>query len=274
MKKNLPILFFLVFISTFSQAQIKKMIVGVYTFSTSVESIHASKFLGSITERVVNDLKSTNRVNVIDLTSESARNTAILKAQDNYKAENWIESGKALNAEYVLTGDLGHVKFIKITSSQPNGYKASLSYTVKLIKTETGEIISAQTIDSYDSEIALTPETAFQKSFETTEGKLVEYFLKIFPVKLKVARIEKEKNGKAQEVILQGGSTSGVIAGQLYTVSKIDRSLGSPLPVKIGVIKVLNVINENFSQCKVIEGNKELYDGFTNKDEIECLLTN
>lgn len=249
-----------------------KQILGVSLFTTAAESPMAPKFLSSITERVVDVAKKSNRLQVIDLTSNKARENALKRSQENYKAENWLESGKALNAEYVLTGDLGLLKFIKITSTQPNGYKASIAYTIKIIKTETGEITKTQTFSSYDTEISLMPETAFQKAIESTEQKLLEYFLNEFALTLKIAKLSEEKNGRANGIILQGGATTGAKVGDMFSVVLIDRSLGSPLPKEIGKVKLTTIINDYFSECKVIGGGENISKHFSNKDEIECTL--
>ncbi len=98
------------------------------------------------------------------------------------------------------------------------------------------------------------------------------YLLKEFPLKLKIAKIAAEKNGKAQELILQGGSKFGIQKGDVFSVKFIDRSLGAPLPKEIGKLKVNDVLNEFFTNCKVVAGGDQILQHFTNKDEIECLL--
>ena len=116
-----------------------KLIVGVTKFK-SESNPQAEKYSSAITERVLDILKNSNRFTVIDLTSEDARKEVLERGKENYRADNWIDANKAINAEYTVAADISTLKFIHF-NGQPSGYKVSIGFVLKLIQTETGKII-------------------------------------------------------------------------------------------------------------------------------------
>lgn len=244
-----------------------RLIVGVTKF-TSLD-VRQERFAEMLSERVLDVLNQQNRFIVIDLDG-TARNEVINKAQENYKSANWIESNKSINAEYTLAGVLTSIKFIRLNAGK--GYKATITYTIKLMNTESGEIIQngTATLTSNESEIKLTPETALESAIQTTIPELSNYFSSSFPIKLNLVRIEKEKKEKAISVLLDGGSKLGVQENLVFECYYIDNSLGKPLPKIVGKIKVIKILSEDFSEAKVTTDGKEIYSNFNEEKKIIC----
>jgi len=267
---NRLVFFFLLFtsINGFSQAEEDyRLIVGVAKF-TSLD-VRQEHFAAMLSERVLDVLNQQNRFLVIDLDG-TARNEVINKAQENYKSKNWIESNKSINAEYTLAGVLTSVKFIRLNAGK--GYKATITYTLKIMNTESGEIIQngTVTLTSSESDIKLTPETALESAIQTTIPELSNYITSCFPIKLNLVRIEKEKNEKALSVLLDGGSKVGVQENLVFECYYIDNSLGKPLPRIVGKIKISKILSEDFSEAKVTTDGKEIYTNFKEEKKIIC----
>ncbi|NCT10352.1 MAG: hypothetical protein GW772_09790 [Flavobacteriia bacterium] len=267
---NRLVFFFLLFtsINGFSQAEEDyRLIVGVAKF-TSLD-VRQEHFAAMLSERVLDVLNQQNRFLVIDLDG-TARNEVINKAQENYKSKNWIESNKSINAEYTLAGVLTSVKFIRLNAGK--GYKATITYTLKIMNTESGEIIQngTVTLTSSESDIKLTPETALESAIQTTIPELSNYITSSFPIKLNLVRIEKEKNEKALSVLLDGGSKVGVQENLVFECYYIDNSLGKPLPRIVGKIKISKILSEDFSEAKVTTDGKEIYTNFKEEKKIIC----
>jgi len=267
---NRLVFFFLLFtsINGFSQAEEDyRLIVGVAKF-TSLD-VRQEHFAAMLSERVLDVLNQQNRFLVIDLDG-TARNEVINKAQENYKSKNWIESNKSINAEYTLAGVLTSVKFIRLNAGK--GYKATITYTLKIMNTESGEIIQngTVTLTSSESDIKLTPETALESAIQTTIPELSNYITSSFPIKLNLVRIEKEKNEKALSVLLDGGSKVGVQENLVFECYYIDNSLGKPLPRIVGKIKISKILSEDFSEAKVNTDGKEIYTNFKEEKKIIC----
>jgi len=272
MKKLL--LLFLVFaaIQNASIAQADgKLIVGVTQFTASSNPA-AEKYAGNITERVLDILNNSNRFTVIDLTSEEARKKVLEKAQENYKAENWLDANKAMNAEYTVAADIGTLKFIHITSSQPNGYKVSVGFTLKLIQTESGKIIATQTFQSSESKISITPEGALLEAMTTIQDDLKNYFEDNFPFKSLVVKVQEEKKGEAKSVLILAGTPLKLKKGAEFQIYTIDKTMAKPLSVEIGRVKFESDIDENYSLCKVSSGGDKIFTSLSKSEKVYCKL--
>ena len=270
--RKLLFLFFLSIAANCTQAQNDgKLIVGVTQFTASSNPA-AEKYAGSITERVLDILNNSNRFTVIDLTSEAARKTVLDKAQENYKADNWIDASKAMNAEYTIAADIGTLKFLHITSSQPNGYKVSIGFTLKLIQTESAKIISTQTFQSSESKISITPEGALLEAMNTIQDDLKNYFEQNFPFKTLVVKAQEVKKDEAKSVLILAGTPLKLKKGAEFQVYVIDKSLAKPLSVQIGTIKFDSDIDENYSLCKVSSGGDKIQASLGKTEKVYCKL--
>lgn len=267
MNKLLILLCFLLSLNTIKgqQKNNTQLILGVASFTANTPQ--QQKFTNVLKEQVTDVLNQTGRFKLVDIDG-SARKQSIDKASENYKSDNWIENNKSINAEHTLTAFIGNIKFIKLNGGK--GYKATITYTLKILNTESGKYVKngTHTFSSTESKIMLTPETALQNAIETTNDELKKYITSSFPIKVNIAKIEEEKKGKALSIILSGGSENGIEKGQTYTTKYIDYSMGSPYPKEIGKIKIIEVVNEQFSKAKVIKGGLEILKHFTASDEI------
>jgi hypothetical protein len=253
--------------SNAQQGEDYRLIVGVAKFTST--NVKQERFANMVSERVLDVLNQQNRFQVIDLDG-TARQEAISKSQENYKSKNWIEANKSISAEYTLTGVLTSIKFIRLNAGK--GYKATITYITKIINTESGEIIQngTATFTSSKSEIKLTPESALQSAIQTTVASLSQYFSSSFPIKLNLVRIEKEKKGKALDVLLDGGSKIGISLNTKYDTYFIDNSLGKPLPKFIGELKITRILSEDFSEAKVTDGGKDIFKYLNDGKKIIC----
>jgi hypothetical protein len=269
--KSIYILVFLLGLSIYNtkaqQGEDYRLIVGVAKFTST--NVKQERFANMVSERVLDVLNQQNRFQVIDLDG-TARQEAISKSQENYKSKNWIEANKSISAEYTLTGVLTSIKFIRLNAGK--GYKATITYITKIINTESGEIIQngTATFTSSKSEIKLTPESALQSAIQTTVASLSQYFSSSFPIKLNLVRIEKEKKGKALDVLLDGGSKIGISLNTKYDAYFIDNSLGKPLPKFIGEVKITRILSEDFSEAKVTDGGKDIFKYLNDGKKIIC----
>jgi len=250
-----------------------RLIIGEAPFTSTSEN--QEKYCKMVSETILDDVRKTKRFRIVDIDG-SARKKAQEHAQENAHSENWKDAaaGQDLNATFTLTGSIQSLKFIRINNGQ--GYKATITITIKIMNTSTGAFINngTQTFSSQGSEIKLTPENALQSALNTINEAVQKYFLDNFPLQISIAKIQTNKDEKAQTVITYGGNEFGVMANQVYTVFAIDKSLDktAPLPTEIGKIKITKVVNENYSEAKVIKGGDLIMQKFNNKEEILCKL--
>lgn len=270
MNKNLILIFVLCFLLTNSFAQSPnketlQFILGIADFSASNEQ--QAKFTNVLKERVTDMLNQTGRFHLVDIDG-TARNQSLEKSKVNYKSDNWIDDKKSLNAEYTLTAFIGNLKFIKLNGGK--GYKATITYTLKIMNTENGSYINngTQTFSSLESKVLMTPETALQDAINTTQEILIEYIKNSFPIKVRIAKIKEIKNGTATYLIINGGFKNGIEEGQKFLSKFIDYSMGSAFPTEIGKIKISKVVNDNFSEAKVLSGGDLILQHFSTGNDI------
>lgn len=270
MNKNVILIFVLCFLLTNSFAQSPnketlQFILGIADFSASNEQ--QAKFTNVLKERVTDMLNQTGRFHLVDIDG-TARNQSLEKSKVNYKSDNWIDDKKSLNAEYTLTAFIGNLKFIKLNGGK--GYKATITYTLKIMNTENGSYINngTQTFSSLESKVLMTPETALQDAINTTQEILIEYIKNSFPIKVRIAKIKEIKNGTATYLIINGGFKNGIEEGQKFLSKFIDYSLGSAYPTEIGKIKISKVVNDNFSEAKVLSGGDLILQHFSTGNDI------
>ncbi len=245
----------------------RRLIVGVAPFITQDD--RTEKLVPMLQEEVLNALNRQKRFHLVDIDAKSVEERRRALEDQDIRSIEW-KFPKNIIPDYLLIGAFSNIKFLRISSGK--GYKAIISYIIKIANTETGEIINngTATFSSSESEIKLTPESAFHSAVKTTLPELNNYFVKGFPLKMDLVRIEKSEKKKALEVIIRGGTKFGVKEKMKFETFYMDDSLGEPIPKFVGTIEVKKVLSENFSLAKVTKGQKELFELFESKKNIIC----
>lgn len=247
-------------------------IVGVMKFSSDVES----RYSGPITEKVVEMLTKSRRFQVVDRTSINNVESE-LKFQ---RTEHFIDSkhtsqqGVMVGADYVVTGHIRQINVSRILNADESvgGFKASLSFTIKIVETSTGFSNEAQSFESRGANKCLSPERAVDDAIRTLEPQLEEYFMNNFPVIVKVLRILSSKKEVADEILIAGGKSHGLSEGSRLNLQRIEMIEGKPYPVDFGEIKVVKLAGESFAECNIIRGGNELLKRYNAAEYIQCRL--
>lgn len=236
-----------------------RQVVGI-TKLTSSSNEAAERFLPLVTERLVDVVEGTNRFRLVDLTSEEARRKAIEAAKDNYKADNAfnVSDNSSLVAEYTLTADVGSLRFIKQKEKGNDVYKADLVMTLKLIDTSSGMNVFSETFASAKSVSAISPERAVSNAFDTIQNSIRTNVLANFPIVTSIAKVREESNGKANAVLLFGGTSMSLQVGQKMDAFILDQSLSPPLEETIGSVIVTQNLDARYSSAKVDQGGEKI----------------
>ena len=164
-------------LATTGRAQMDtRPVVGVTKFSSDAET----KYAGGITEKVVEMLTQSKRFQVVDRTSDDK----VKGELENQKSEKFIDSkhtsqqGILVGADYIVTGHIRQINITRIMNANNTigGYKASLSFTLKIVETSTGLSSEAQSFESKGGAKALSPERAVDEAIRTLSDKLETYF--------------------------------------------------------------------------------------------------
>lgn len=261
------IFIFLTYSSICAQAQ-KLPIIGVPSFS--YEEPVTSNLANHVTEHILSLLKSSGRYMVVDMTSEMQRQQALERAQENYKAENWLDSYKALNAEIILGGEITSIKFVKSSDQVRPGYRAAITLTLKLIAVETSEITAATNFATKTSELRLTPETALSSSLDGIQNEILAFFKEhvnsIFPI----VKINAVKSNQVESFTCIIPLAFTPKPGNKYRIVYYELLGDKRIPVSIGEARISRHIAEDFWLMNVTKGGKEVFNFIDNLEDLLC----
>lgn len=249
-----------------------RKVVGVTKFTSEVES----PFCASVSEKVVQVVTNTKRFIVVDRTSydKVIEELELQKSEAFIDSKNTAAQGMAVAAEYIIIGHL--IKMNIYTMKNPdgsvNGYKASAAFTLKVNDVETGITTEAESFQTSVSPMAASKEQAVNQALQSVEEPLLEYFKKSFPVNVNIVRILDSKKDAATILLVDGGKTVGLNQGNVIDVEFVEMLNGKPYPSIIGELKVTKLSGDDFAECKVVKGGKDILLHFNAKDKINCKL--
>lgn len=153
-----------------------------------------------------------------------------------------------------------------------NGYKASVAFTIKVNDVETGKTTEAESFQTEVSPLMLSPESAVNEALKSVEPNLTSYFIKTFPLTTKISKILTSKKEAAVTVLIAGGKSFGFKEGDKLIVEKNELIDGKPYPSQIGEIKIIKMAGDDFSECAVSDGGKEILSRFNAAEKLTCKL--
>jgi len=245
------------------QVQDNRRVVAVETFTSE----KPTKYGRAITEKVIEIITKSKRFRVVDRTDKSA----IDKELDLQMGADFVDGKKSkqgvmMGADYIVVGTIRNLDLIRINEGGSfGGYRATLSFNMKIINTATSQSNEAMSFESSRADPQLTPERAVDEAIRTLEEKMSEYFQEEFPVILEIMKVLKEDDGEAELVIISGGKSHGLKVGDEFLVRTEELLNGSPYYTDVGVIEVTKVVSDTFSECEVSDGEKEILSVVKNK---------
>jgi hypothetical protein len=249
-----------------------KPIVGVSEFTSEVDS----KYAGAVAEKVVEVVTNSKRFTVVDRTSydKVKQELEFQKSEAFLDSKNTVKQDAVLAAHHIIVGHILKMSIyaMKNTDNSVNGYKASISFTLKVNDVESGITTEAESFQTVVSPLMLSPESAVNEALKSVEPQLSDYFARNFPLTTKVSKILTEKKGAAVNILIAGGRSYGFKEGDKLAVEKIEMLEGKPYPSEIGQIKVVKLAGDDFSECVVINGGKAILEGFAAAQKITCKL--
>jgi len=255
----------------YSQAD-SKPIVGVVEFRG--EGI--SKFASAVAVRVEEIIINSKRFTTLDrLTYEKVNAELEFQKTEAFLNSNaTAKQGAAIGAQSLVIVRV--VKMAVYNMKNPdgsiNGHRASIAFTLKVTHVETGKTTEAESFQTTESPLMLSPESAVNEALKFVEPDLNKYFLKEFPLTTSIRKVLITKKDAAASVLIAGGRTFGFKEGDKLTVDKNELVDGKPYPVQIGLIKVAKIAGEDFTECTVAEGGKEILERFNSGEALSCKL--
>ncbi|WP_264520942.1 penicillin-binding protein activator LpoB [Flavobacterium sp. N1994] len=249
-----------------------KPILGVAAFTSEVNS----KYSGAVAEKVVQVVTNSKRFTVVDRTSydKLKQELEFQKSEAFLDSKNTVKQDVALAAENMIVGNILKMSIyaIKNSDGSVNGYKSSISFTLKVNEVESGKTTEAESFQTDVSPLMLSPESAVNEALKSVEPKLIAYFIKTFPLTTKICKILTIKKETALTILISGGKEFGFKEGDKLTVEKNEMIDGKPYPSQIGELKISKIAGDDFSECTVSDGGKEILSRFNAAEKLTCKL--
>jgi hypothetical protein len=257
----------------FAYSQVdNKPVVGVAEFTSEVNS----PFAASVAEKVVQVVTNTRRFTVVDRTSYDKVKDELefQKSEAFLDSKNTVKQDVALAAQYMIIGHLVKMNIytMKNNDGSVNGYKASAAFTLKVNDVESGKTTEAESFQTEVSPLALSKEQAVNQALQSIEPALNSYFVKTFPLTTKIVKVLTTKKDAAATLLVAGGRSFGLKEGDKLIVERIEMLDGKPYPTETGELKVTKIAGDDFSECKVEKGGKEILSYFNAAEKLNCKL--
>lgn len=257
-----------------SAQQDDRTVVGVTAF-TSDES---PRFVGLVTEKVVEMLSNAKRFRVVDRTSaDKVRDELELQKSEAFmNSKNLVEQSASLAAEKIITGHITKIPVyaIKNTNGGVNGYKASISFQMKIVDVATGLSTDATSFEGKASDLMLSPESAVQQAMKSIQSEINQYFKVNFPLQGKVVKLINPDSKDKLVILLNVGKNSGVSIGDKFNVELIEIIEGQKYPQKLGTAEVQNLAGDNLSEAIISDKStaQSISSNFSQSKKLECTL--
>jgi hypothetical protein len=201
-----------------------------------------------------------DRASMQDLKSEKE-----LQKTEDFIDGKVIEQSKTLGADYLVGIYISTMDITKSTGTT-SGYGSKITFSLKILDIATSQVIATETFSASSGQLLSfmsTPGAAIDKTLGNMSAKLETFINSNFPAKASIADIEKfDEEGKAYNVLISAGSSSGVSVGDNFMVMEsveIDVD-GKKMTRKkeIASLQVISVEDENFSVCAVTGGGRNI----------------
>ncbi len=265
MKKIYPIILTLLVVFTCApsakaEAEYKKKVVAVeyFTNDRSVKTAYAT----AIRDRIISGISNMQRVDLIDVNSESALKLEESKrASESAMGDITARNGemKRLGANYIITGNISSVVTEKVDSSDSYYYKASIVMNIKLINTENSTIQSSSyTLTGRSSTKSNSRETAILNAISGSGSNMTKFINEKFPLSAKIVELKDIKKDKLVSCYVNLGSVHGIKIDQYISIMKVLNVGGSDITEAIGQLRVREIVAPNMCLCTVAKGDKEV----------------
>lgn len=246
--------------------------IGVSGFKSNENA----KYSNVVSAKVVKVLVDTKRFTVIDLTSQES----LELEKERQKSEAFLDSKTtvkqdvSMGAEWIVAGNITKLMIYTNKSSDGTiqGYKASLIFTVQIQDVETGKTNQAGSFSSLTEDWCSSGQSAVNTAVNLIENDLYAYMIKEFPIKTKISKILTLKRDAASTVLISGGKSFGFNEGDKLIVEKNEMIDGKPYPTQIGELKIAKIAGDDFSECSVSVGGKEILSRFNAAEKLTCIL--
>ncbi len=217
--------------------------------------------VNGIRANAIAEIIKTNKVNVIDVATESffKEQQAAASSEDALNSafageEVRVAASKQFGAKYALQGSVSHMNGVR--NRLDDGtiyYSGELSISFKVINLVDGTLVHADDykFSGITAQTSDTPENAVNKTADYAIVKIPNFIREAFPTTGKIIDVEEVKKGVAKSVYIDLGENVGVKKGDKFDVFQIKKLGSRTVQTEVGSLSVSEVAGEDVSVCKV-----------------------
>lgn len=222
-----------------------------------------SSVLGAITDLVSGQVTQQETSYV-----EAVRSSAIKGIAQSRRFT--IMDGNTDVADYYVDGTISNVSTTTKTENltDKNGkkytkttYKANIGLTLYVKNSQTNTITASPSfnISDYDMSWVETANEAINNALEKLAYRVNDYFDRLLPLRANIIEGAKDKKDKQKEVYIDlGAATKGVYTGIHFGVFVVRTIAGKEAKKQIGKLRIISVMGDDISLCKVQSGGKDI----------------
>ena len=139
-------------------------------------------------------------------------------------------------------------------------YKALIGVTLHIKDAKTDEVVAspAFNLSQWDVSWIETQEGAMMKALEKLSSTITDYCNKWLPLSANVLEGARDKKDKQKEVYIDLGAAEGAYEGLHMGVYTVKTIAGKEAKKQIGRLKIMEVLGDDISLCKVQVGGKDI----------------
>lgn len=249
-------------------------VVGVATFKCDMES----PYIGLVTEKIVEFLKNCNRFIVVDRTNMDRvyAEMEFQKREEFIGRNDLVEQGNNLAAQKIIQGTITKIPVYRMKNADGTvrGYKASVSFVLKVDNVETGETTQSTSFEGKTSKECMSAQAAVQTAMNSLQDDISEYFRVTFPLHAKIMKILSEKNGVVESIMIRGGFKYGIKIGDKFMINSVESFDGEEILSDLGIATVTKLLGDSFSECKLNKRTgRVVFEKLNAGKKIRCTLS-
>ena len=207
-----------------------------------------SKYKDAVRAAIVKGLSQSHRIIAIDghLSKEEAEQPNALYIDGT--VSNLSTTSKTDN--YEVDGKTRYKTY----------YKALIGVTLHIKDAKTDEVIGSPSfnLSQWDVSWIETQEGAMMKALEKLWSTITDYCNKWLPLSANVLEGARDKKDKQKEVYIDLGAAEGAYEGLHMGVYTVKTIAGKDAKKQIGRLKIMEVLGDDISLCKVQSGGKDI----------------
>lgn len=141
-----------------------------------------------------------------------------------------------------------------------NVYKAQIEVTVHVKDVHDGHIVDSHTfyITNHDMQWVKSEDNALNEALIRLSSKVARHYNMQFPLNASIIEAGVAKKDKQKEVYIDLGSANAACVDMRFAVYSVKTIAGRSAKRELGVIKVVEVMGDDISLCKVKSGGKNI----------------